>query len=374
MLKVILTGGGSGGHVNPALAIADIIKTKEPDSEIIFIGTKKGIENRLVGKEGYTVCHVEARGFDRSLSPKNLMAAWYFVTSPIKAKKIIKEFKPDIVIGTGGYVCYAPLKAAAKLGIPTAVHESNAIPGLAVRLLQHDIDKILLNFAESRERLEAKDKAVVVGNPLRGSFGKYTKEAARAELGISDEYKKIILSFGGSLGAPAINNAALEIMDKFVRNRSDVLYIHATGKERYEEFEKKFTERGLGECPNIQISDYLYDMPKKLAAADLVISRAGAMTVTEMARMKKPCIMIPSPYVAENHQYKNAKVLADADAIVLIEEKELENISIAEKTEKLLSDSQKLKKMSVNISKFAGEDACELIYREIKGLVAWRPN
>ena len=369
MLKVILTGGGSGGHVNPALAIADIIKSKEPDSEIIFIGTKKGIENRLVGKEGYTVRHVEARGFDRSLSPKNLLAAWYFVSSPIKAKKIIKEFKPDIVIGTGGYVCYAPLKAAAKLGIPTAVHESNAIPGLAVRLLQRDIDKILLNFAESLERLEVKDKAVVVGNPLRGSFGKYTKEAARAELGISDEYKQVILSFGGSLGAPAINNAALEIMEKLVKTRPDVLYIHATGKERYEDFEKKFIELGLDSCTNIQVSDYLYDMPKKLAAADLVISRAGAMTVTEMARMKKPCIMIPSPYVAENHQYKNAKVLADADAVVLIEEKELGSTSIAKTVEKLLSDRSKLEKMSVNISKFAGDDAWELIYREIKRIV-----
>ena len=369
MLKVILTGGGTGGHVNPALAIADIIKTKEPDSEIIFIGTKKGIENHLVGKEGYTVRHVEARGFNRSLSPKNLMAAWYFVTSPIKAKKIIKEFKPDIVIGTGGYVCYAPLKAAAKLGIPTAVHESNAIPGLAVRLLQRDIDKILLNFAASRERLEVKDKAVVVGNPLRGSFGRYTRESARADLGISDEYKQVVLSFGGSLGAPAINKAALDIMEKFIKNCPDVLHIHATGKERYDDFEKEFVKKGLNQCKNIQISDYLYDMPKKLAAADLVISRAGAMTVTEMARMKKPCIMIPSPYVAENHQYKNAKVLADADAVVLIEEKSLENISIAEEIKKILADRDHLLTMSRNISKFAGEDACELIYREIKELI-----
>ena len=371
MLKVILTGGGTGGHVNPALAIADVIKTHEPDADIIFIGTKKGIENRLVGKEGYKIRHVEARGFDRGhkLSPKNLLSAWYFVASPVKAKRIIKEFKPDIVIGTGGYVCYAPLKAAAKLGIPTAVHESNATPGLAVRLLQQDIDKILLNFAESSERIEAKDKVSVVGNPVRGSFGKYTKEEARRELNIDGSYKHVILSFGGSLGAPAINRAALEIMDKFVKNRHDVLHIHATGKERYEEFEKEFVKMGLNECKNIQISDYVYDMPKKLAAADLVISRAGAMTVTEMARMKKPCIMIPSPYVAENHQYKNAKVLADAEAVRLIEEKELDSLSIAEETESLLLDAGALERMSRNIFKFAGEDACELIYREIKSLI-----
>ena len=371
MLKVILTGGGTGGHVNPALAIADVIKTHEPDSEIIFIGTKKGIENRLVGKEGYGIRHVEARGFDRAnkLSPKNLIAAWYFLMSPVKAKKIIKDFSPDIVIGTGGYVSYAPIKAAAKLGIPTAVHESNAIPGLAVRLVQHDVDKILLNFESSMERLEAKEKVKVVGNPLRGSFGKFTKEEARRELGINDDHKFVILSFGGSLGAPAINGAALEIMNKFVKNRPDVLHIHATGKERYAEFEEEFKELGLDKYENIKVSDYVYDMPKKLAAADLVISRAGAMTVTEMARMKKPCIMIPSPYVAENHQYKNAKVLADANAVVLIEEKELENVGIARKTEELLEDKARLASMSQNISAFAGENSCELIYREIKKLI-----
>jgi len=370
MLRVILTGGGTGGHVNPALAIADIIKEKHPDAEIIFIGTKKGIENRLVSKEGYEIKHVEARGFRRSLSPKNFIAAWYFLTSPGKAKRIIKDFNPDIVIGTGGYVCYAPIKAAAELGIPTMLHESNALPGLAVKMLQSKVDKILLNFAESVDKLDAKDKAVVVGNPVRGDFGKYTREEARRELRIGDEYKHVILSYGGSLGAPAINSAALKIMENYDAQHPEVLHIHATGRARFEEFEKAFKEAKLDTYKNIEISDFIYDMPKKLAAADLVISRAGAMTVTEMARMKKPCIMIPSPYVADNHQYKNAKVLADAGAVVLIEEKELDSgRSIANDVESLLSDAEKISSMSANIDAFAGSDVARLIYDEIHALI-----
>lgn len=368
-MKVLLTGGGTGGHVNPALAIADTIKRNDPDAEILYIGTKKGIENRLVGKEGYEIRHVEARGFQRSLSPKNIAALWYFLTSPQKAKRIIREFDPDVVIGTGGYVCHAPLKAAASLGVPTMLHESNAMPGLTVRMLQRSVYKILLNFAESEKYIDQKDKLVVVGNPVRGDFGKYTRESAREELGVPSERRLILLSYGGSLGAPAINDAAFELMRDFDRYHPEVLHIHATGRGRYDEFKKRFDEAGLSGCKNIELCDYLYDMPKKLAAADLVISRAGAMTVTEMARMKKPCVMIPSPYVTDNHQYKNAKVLSDAAAVLLLEEKELVGGRIVSEVKALLENAARRRAMSENISAFAGDDACELIYREIVRLV-----
>ncbi len=368
-MKVLLTGGGTGGHVNPALAIADTVKRHDPDAEILYIGTKNGIENRLVGKEGYEIRHVEARGFRRSLSPKNFAALWYYLTSPAKAKKIIKEFKPDIAIGTGGYVCHAPLKAASELGVPTMLHESNAMPGLAVRMLQRSVDRILLNFAESEKHIDAKEKIVVVGNPVRGEFGKYTRESARAELGISDEHRLVVLSYGGSLGAPAINDAAFELMRDFDRAHPEVLHIHATGRGRYEEFEKHFSEAGLASCENIELSDYVYDMPKRLAAADLVISRAGAMTVTEMARMQKPCIMIPSPYVTDNHQYKNAKVLQDAGGVLLLEEKELTGGRIVREVESLLLDAGRRRRMSESIAAFAGEEASELIYKEIVKLL-----
>ena len=368
-MRVILTGGGTGGHVNPALAIADIIKKNDPNAEIAYIGTKRGIENRLATREGYPIYHVESRGFSRSLSPKNLIAAWYYFTSPRTAKKIIKKLQPDIVIGTGGHVCYAPLRAAAELGIPTLVHESNAYPGKAVKMLEDRVDRILLNFPQAAERLTAKEKLAVVGNPLRGEFGTVSKAEARAALGIDKKYKSILLSYGGSLGAPAINDAALEIMKNYDAAHPEVLHIHATGRERFDDFKKAFDGAGLGKYENIQISEYIYDMPKKLAAADLVICRAGAMTVTEMARMKKAAIMIPSPYVTDDHQYKNAKVLADVGAVALISQKELTSELIVNTVAELLGNKARRAGMEQAIAAFAANDVEKLIYKEIKDLI-----
>lgn len=371
-MRFLLAGGGTGGHINPALAIADIIKKNFKDPEIAFVGTKNGMENRLVGKEGYSVYHIEARGFQRSVSPKNIAAAWYYVTSPIKAKKLMKEFCPDIVIGTGGYVCYPPLKAAADLGIPTLVHESNATPGLAVRLLQHKVDRILFNFPGSAGLLEEKDKCAVVGNPVRGSFGSYSRESARRALGIDDKYRLVLLSYGGSRGAPAINDAAIRIMREYISQHPEVLHIHATGKENFSEAKQKFDAAGLGKYKNIEFCDYLYDMPLRLSAADLVISRAGAMTLTEMARLEKPCIMIPSPHVADDHQYKNAKLLSDAGAVRIIrEDKATLKVEdrIVDEVSELLADPAARQGLSRSIAAFAGEDAGTLILREIESLL-----
>lgn len=371
-MRFLLAGGGTGGHINPALAIADIIKNNFPDPEIAFVGTKNGMENLLVGREGYPIYHIEARGFQRSLSPRNIAAAWYYVTSPMKAKKLMKEFRPDIVIGTGGYVCYPPLKAAADLGIPTLVHESNATPGLAVRLLQHKVDRILFNFLGSAELLDEKDKCAVVGNPVRGSFGSYSRESARKALGIDDKYRLVLLSYGGSRGAPAINDAAIRIMKEYTSQHPEVLHIHATGKENFAEAKRAFDAAGLGKYKNIEFCDYLYDMPKKLSAADLVISRAGAMTVTEMARLAKPCIMIPSPHVADDHQYKNAKLLEDAGAVRIIREDKatlkVEDRIVGE-VSGLLADPAARQGLSRNIAAFAGKDAGVLILREIESLL-----
>ena len=368
-MRVLLTGGGTGGHVNPALAIADVIKQHDENAVIAYVGTTKGIENRLVGKEGYPIYHVEARGFQRSLSPKNFLAAWYYFTAPSAAKKVILDFKPDIVIGTGGYVCYAPLKAAAKLGIPTLAHESNALPGKAIRMLEDSLDRILLNFPQSESYFTDKSKLRTVGNPLRGEFGKYTRETARRALGIDESCKHVILSYGGSLGAPALNSAALEIMKEYTSKHPEVIHIHSAGRAHFEGFSAKLAELGLDKLPNIRAGEYIYDMPLKMAAADLVISRAGAMTVTEMAKMQKACIMIPSPYVADNHQYKNAKVLYDAGAVALIEEKDIEEGRMAKEVESLLADSARRRSMEKNIVAFAGDDAKELIYKEIEELL-----
>ena len=368
-MRVIMTGGGTGGHVNPAIAIANTIKRNEPDSEILFVGTEHGIENKLCKAEGYPIEHVNIMGFRRSLSPRNIKAAYLAFVSPMKAKKIVKDFKPDIVIGTGGYVCWPVLVAAAKLGVPTAVHESNAFPGVAVKKLQPYVDSIMLNFKESEKYLTAKDKIIHVGNPLRTSFGTLKYDEARKKLGIDGKYKYFILSYGGSLGAEKVNDAVLELMRDYGKKHPEVLHVHASGAIEKDAALKKFNDYGLSECENLELLEYIYDMPLRMAAADIVISRAGAMTVSELAMMKKPSIMIPSPNVAENHQYKNAKVIEDAGGCVLIEEKNLAGGALEKAVSELLSDDKKRADMGEAVSHFVKSDANKLIYEEIKRLV-----
>lgn len=363
-MRVLMTGGGTGGHVNPAIAIANTIKRNNPDAEIAFVGTSRGIENKLVPAAGYPLYHVEVRGFRRSLSPANLKAAWLAFVSPIRAKKLIRDFRPDIVVGTGGYACWPVLVAAARMGIPTAVHESNAIPGVTVRRLQHYVDRVMLNFAESAEYLDAKAKLMVVGNPLRGEFGCLGRDAARAQLG-AEGYRHMILSCGGSMGAEPINDAMLALMRDYGLHHPEVLHVHATGALEYEAAKAKFAEYGLTGKDNLRLVEYIYDMPVQMAAADLVVNRAGAMTLSELAVQGKACLLIPSPYVTANHQYKNAKVLADAGAALLIEEKDLTPARVVSEVENLLADDERRKGMESAISAFARRDANQVIYTEI---------
>ena len=367
-MRVLMTGGGTGGHVNPAIAIANTIKQNDPSAEIAFVGTSRGIENKLVPAAGYPLYHVEVRGFRRSLSPANLRAAWLAFVSPIRAKKLIAEFKPDIVVGTGGYACWPVLVAASRMGIPTAVHESNALPGVTVRRLQAYVDRIMLNFAESAERLDAKEKLMVVGNPLRGQFGTLDRDAAREKLGIGG-YRRMILSCGGSMGAEPVNDAMLDLMRDYGLQHPDVLHLHATGALEYEAAKEKFKAYGLEGKDNLRLVEYIYDMPEQMAAADLVVNRAGAMTLSELAAQKKACLLIPSPYVADNHQYKNAKVLADAGAALLIEEKDITPDGVAAEVSSLLEDDARRAAMEEAISAFARTDANKVIYEEICRLV-----
>lgn len=368
-MRVLLTGGGTGGHINPALAIADIIKMNVPDAEIAFVGTERGMENRLIPKEGYPLYHIEIQGIRRSLSLSNLKTAYLVMTSPHKAKKIIRDFKPDIVIGTGGYVCWPLLQAAASMGIPSMVHESNALPGVAVRQLQNKVDVILTNFEATAELLKAKDRIVHVGNPLRSGYSTVDKVTARRELGIPDSVRFVILSFGGSLGAPKLNEAAVDVMRGFSATREDVMHFHAGGSRGYENAMHLFSAYGLAGNERLAVKEYIYDMPKFMAAADLVICRAGAMTLTELAQMKKSAILIPSPNVTDNHQYKNAKVLADANAAVLMEEKDLNAESITETVRRLADHAEERHMMEQNIAAFGREDVGKRIYEEIVRLI-----
>ena len=368
-MRVLLTGGGTSGHVNPALAIADIIKKKDPDAVFAYVGTEKGIEKRLVEKEGYPFYPIKIQGVSRSFSFSNVRTAYYVMTAPSKCKKIIKDFKPDVVIGTGGYVCWAPLKAAAEMGIPSIVHESNSIPGLAVKRLESKIDLLLTNFKSTAAGLANPEKAINVGNPIRGSFGNLTKEEARAKLGIPDSIKFVILSFGGSLGAPRINEAAIDVMRKFSLSHEDVMHFHSGGKNCYANAMQIFTGYGLGKNDRLDIREYIYDMSVYMTAADLIICRAGAMTITELSMMKKAAILIPSPNVTDNHQYKNAAILRDAGAAVLIEESELDCERINAEVERIYTDISVREAMSEAVSAFATPDVDERIYAEIVKLV-----
>ncbi len=366
-MRVLVTGGGTGGHVNPALAIANTIKENIPDAEIAFVGTVRGLENELVPKAGYKLYHVDVRGIRRSLSLYNIRSLWLAAVSPIKAKKVIKDFKPDIVVGTGGYVSWPILVAASRMKIPTAVHESNAVPGLAVRKLVPYVDRIFTNFAVSAEILGKSGKVMQVGCPMLGQFGNISKSEARQKLGIPQNCKYIV-SFGGSLGAARMNDCAIELMRDYVSVNPDVRYTHATGGDHYDGVLARFKEAGLEKYENIELLKYIYDMPLRMAAADLIISRAGAITISELARQSKAAILIPSPNVTDDQQTKNAKALADIGGACMIREPELEDGRICSAVASLLDDGERRAAMEKAISGFAPLDSNKLIFDELMRL------
>lgn len=367
-MKILLAGGGTGGHINPAIAIANTVKAHDKNAEIAFIGTKKGMENRLVGKAGYPLYHIEMQGLRRSLSLSNIKTLYYYFTAPGKAKKLLLDYKPDIVVGTGGYLSWPLLHAASKLGIPTAVHESNAIPGKAVKMLEKEVDRIYINFPTTAEYFTEKEKILCVGNPLI-TMPK-VEQTGKEKPDIPENTKKILLSFGGSLGAERVNEEVLALMRDYTAKNPDIFHIHATGKIEYEAAMAKAEEYGLTKCKNIRILEYIYDMPLWENLADAVICRAGAMTIAEMALLGKACILIPSPNVANNHQYENAKRLADAGAAIMHEEKNLTPGVLAESVAKILDSEENASSLSDAIKAFAKPDASEEIYRDLQMLVS----
>ena len=375
-MRVLLTGGGTAGHINPALAIADLIRRNAPGSEIAFVGVRGGREEDLIPREGYPLYFVESVGFVRPLlHPKNLYALHLALHSPHREKtqEILNEFRPDIVIGTGGYACWPIMKAAAERGIPTAVHESNAKPGLAVKRLKKYVDRIWYNFESTGKEFGNSEKAIRVGNPLRENYENIDRARARAKYGVSGG-QIVVLSFGGSLGADALNDAALELMQNCGSMHPEVLHWHATGKRNFEAVRSNFEDLELYRSPNCCLFDYFYDMPSRMAAADLVISRAGAMTLSELARLGKAAILVPSPNVANDHQTANAKALADRNAAVMIPERELQNGSLTQAVFDLLSTPKRLRELKTNIQKYADRNTGKLIWQEITELISRKKN
>ena len=373
-MRILLTGGGTAGHINPALAIAETVLQNDPNAVVEFVGVKGKKEEDLIPRAGYRLHFVESRGINGKLpTPSNLKAIVLALTSPSsrETQKILDDFQPDLVIGTGGYACWPIMMAASRRGIPTAIHESNSHPGKTVRILQGRMNRIWTNFPGTVERLRCKKKALCVGNPLRREFATYTREYARRTLGLRDR-RVLILSYGGSGGARSINQSVIAMMRDYSSMDPNILHIHAAGKGGYETTIKAFFEAGLEKASNCIVKDYIYDMPLYLAAADLVISRSGAMTVSELAQMKKACILIPFPNAAYDHQYLNARELADEGAAELLTDKTLaeDPNALTQTARSILSDPKRREDMSRRIAKFADPNANQRIWDDIQTLVS----
>lgn len=371
-MRVIFAGGGTAGHINPALAIAGYLKDKDPDCEILYIGAKGGMEERLVPQAGFKLKTIKISGFKRSLSPKaikdNVVTLKRAFSSTANAKKIIKDFKPDICIGTGGYVSGPVIRAAIKLKIPAIIHEQNAFPGVTTKMLSKKVQKVMLANPYAKKYLSENCRFVTTGNPVRGEIITAAKDASRKALGLDD--RPVILSFGGSLGARKINEG---VADLIARSGKDGKYqiIHAYGQYG-KWFPDLLREKGIepDNCSNLDIREYINNMATCLAAADLVICRAGAITLSELQVQGKPAILIPSPNVAENHQYHNAMSMVDANAAFIIEESELSGEKVIELADEILEDPDKLKDYSQNAGKMAIVDANDRIYSVIRNVLS----
>lgn len=359
-MKAIITCGGTGGHITPALAIADIILDHDPHAKLLFVGGERGLEGEIVTNAGYEIRLLAVQGLARSLSFSNLKALHRMRLAVKEAREILLEFSPDIVIGTGGYACYPALRAACDMGIPTAVHESNAAPGLAVRALARRLTRVWLNFEKAREALPRGCRVTVVGNPLPRGY------RFPIPVPLPDGTRHFLLSFGGSLGAQELNRAALSLMEELV-GHPDIRYLHATGKGGYEQMRAEFCKRGLDACPNLLLVPYINEMARYMAAADLVISRAGAMSVSELAALGRPAILVPSPNVTGNHQYKNAMALAARGGALLLPEGDLSRLSGA--VFSLLSNGEERREMGRRMHEFYRPNANVEIWRDMQKML-----
>lgn len=366
-MRVLLTGGGTAGHINPAIAIANYIKEQEPQSEFLFVGTERGLEKTLVPKCGYDIKFIDVMGLRRSLSAENIRVFINYVKSMRDAHHIVKEFKPDIVIGTGGYVCAPVIKAAAALKIPTLIHEQNVFPGLAIKMLSRKADITAISFEETRGMMHAK-RMVLTGNPLRPNlFAPHDTDVVRARYGFDE--KPLVLMFGGSLGAEKMNEALVEMIAG--KRISGFNLIASTGEKHFEAVSEKLSDAGvnIGKLRNIKVVPYIYNMEEIFSAADVVVGRAGAITVSEITALGKAAVLIPSPYVAHNHQEYNARYLEKNGAARVVLESEVSGEKIATEISAILKNEAELEKMQRASRKIGIADACKTIYNCIKEII-----
>ena len=366
-MRVIIAAAGTGGHINPGIAIANKIKEKEPDSEIIFVGTDRGLENDLVPRAGYELKTIDAYGLSKKISIDNLKKLYKTFKGIGEAKKIVKDFKPDVVIGTGGYICGAVVLAAKKYNVPVILHESNAFPGKAVQMLAKKSNTILVSFKDAQKRIKNCKNVVFTVTPVKIKKQNYSssqKAKIINELGLSQE-KPIVLIFGGSQGAQKINEAIIGIIKNKVNK--DYQMIWATGPKQYDIIKEELQKNNINieKIENTKIVPYIYNMEEVENISDLVVARSGAMTITEISNLAKPSILIPLPNVSNNHQMYNAKVLENIGAAKIIINGNL-NCDLLDNTIKsIVLDKKVCEEMGKNAFKVSTKDVEEKIYKEI---------
>lgn len=361
-MRFLFTCGGTAGHINPALGVAGRLRELLPQAEFLFIGADGHMETELVPREGYPIRTVPIAGFRRGLKPKmiweNVRTAGKLAVSMVRARKYLKEFKPDVAIGTGGYVCYPVLKAASDMAIPTAVHESNAVPGLTTRLLEKQVDHIMVGFEESRQFYRHPDKVEVTGTPVRVDFCGTDKAGARKALGLDLEQPMVLAVFG-SLGAGYMN-AAMEGFIRRMRAEGGFRLIYGTGKQYYGTVRESLLKDGPLPA-DLDLREYIYDMPAVMSAADLILCRGGASTISELTYLGKPAVIVPSPNVVNNHQEKNARVLMEAGAARMLLEGQFDGSKLYDEVRDLLFDARALEAMHDASQAMGAPDATDRI-------------
>lgn len=368
-MRVIFTCGGTAGHVNPALALAGLIRERQPGTEVLFVGANRGIERRLIEQAGCPFEAVEISSFHRSLKPKelrhNLTSLVNYFRAPGEAKKILRRFGPDLVVGTGGYASYPMVRAAAAEGVPTAVHESNAIPGLTTKLLEPHADVIMVGFEACRQNYRRPDKVQVTGTPVREEFFALTREQAKARLGM-DDGKPLVISFWGSLGASEMNRRMAEFI-ALETKRSRFHHVHAAGAYGHPLITEELRRRGIDMSRElmVEVREYIYDMAVLMRAADLVICRAGASTISELTALGVPALIVPSPYVTNNHQEKNARALEEAGGAAVLLEKDSSGQALFQAACGILHDKDRRTGMEKAMASLGIRDAAERIYQTV---------
>lgn len=369
LMRVLITGGGTGGHINPALAIAQKVRSADSSNKVLYVGTKNGLESDLVPKEGFKFKGVTARYLRRKISFENVKTLFASLKGVIEAGKIIKEFKPDIVIGTGGYVCGPVVLAASLKNVPTMLHEQNVFPGITNKMLSKFVDVIGISFKEAEKYFpdSVKDKLILVGNPVRKEILTTDRRKSRTKYSLKPD-DIFIYSFGGSGGQISLNEAIIDVIKK-INGNNNVKILHVTGKRLYNDFIEQIKKVNINICKNIDIRDYMYEAPTALAASDIVIGSAGAITIAEITALGVPSILIPKTYTAENHQEFNARALEKEGAAKVILEKDLNGQELIKAIDDIINDKNTLKTMSLNSKKLGSVNVEDKIYEIMKSIL-----